>query len=163
MRAAAHDANRHRGFSSCFTSSAALGSGTSLAVSGRPSPRGSGRALVRGEHWPRTGAACQARVSAHPGDDRSAGPRCLCDRAPMRPDGGAHQKAGPRLLPKAAPGSVKAGSGKQDSRSATGVRLRWRRAYGFLWGRSAAVEAARPGRQAVPLPLGAARNEVKEN
>ena len=59
-------------------------------VWGRPRRRGSGRALVRGRHWPRTGAACQARVSARPGDDLSAGPRCRCANA-----GDATRRPGP--------------------------------------------------------------------
>ena len=61
------------------------------------------------------------------------------DHAPMaamRPDGRAHQKAGPRLLPKAAPGPVKGGSGKQDCEPETGAG-RGRKSIGwegaFCW------------------------------
>ena len=63
-----------------------------------------------------------ARVSAHAGDDRSAGPRCRREHAVDATDGRAHQKAGPRLLPGPPRGPVKGGSGKQDSEPETGAR-----------------------------------------
>jgi hypothetical protein len=82
-------------------------------------PPPSGVALVRGGHWPRTGAACPEGVSAHPGDDRSAGPLL---RSP---------ESRSALFPEP-PRDVKGGSGKQDEEAqvfapdgAAGCKIHW--------------------------------------